>query len=105
MPARKRLKIATFNVNGVLTRLPHLLTWLAREQPDIVALQELKATQEAFPEAAIREAGYGCIWQGQRSWNGSHCLRAARTRSKAAAGCPATRKTTRAAIWKRPRMA
>jgi exodeoxyribonuclease-3 len=70
MPTRKRLKIVTFNVNGVLTRLPHLLAWLAREQPDIVALQELKATQEAFPEAAIRDAGYGCIWQGQRSWNG-----------------------------------
>lgn len=70
MPARKRLKIATFNVNGVLTRLPHLLAWLEREQPDIVALQELKAIQEAFPEAAIRDAGYGCIWQGQRAWNG-----------------------------------
>ncbi|MEA5123865.1 exodeoxyribonuclease III [Xanthomonas floridensis] len=63
-------KIATFNVNGIASRLPHLLQWLEREQPDIVGLQELKATQEAFPEQAIRDAGYGVIWQGQRSWNG-----------------------------------
>ncbi|WP_115562005.1 exodeoxyribonuclease III [Xanthomonas arboricola] len=63
-------KIATFNVNGIASRLPHLLEWLTREQPDIVGLQELKATQEAFPEQAVRDAGYGVIWQGQRAWNG-----------------------------------
>ncbi|APO97196.1 exodeoxyribonuclease III [Xanthomonas vesicatoria] len=63
-------KIATYNVNGIGSRLPHLLEWLTREQPDIVGLQELKATQEAFPEQAIRDAGYGVIWQGQRAWNG-----------------------------------
>ncbi|MCC8443479.1 exodeoxyribonuclease III [Xanthomonas cannabis] len=63
-------KIATFNVNGIASRLPHLLEWLTREQPDIVGLQELKAVQEAFPEQAIRDAGYGVIWQGQRAWNG-----------------------------------
>ncbi|APP80772.1 exodeoxyribonuclease III [Xanthomonas hortorum] len=63
-------KIATFNVNGIHSRLPHLLEWLQREQPDIVGLQELKATQEAFPEQAIRDAGYGVIWQGEKSWNG-----------------------------------
>ncbi|MFO3703841.1 exodeoxyribonuclease III [Xanthomonas codiaei] len=63
-------KIATFNVNGIASRLPHLLQWLEREQPDIVGLQELKAAQEVFPERAIRDAGYGVIWQGQRSWNG-----------------------------------
>lgn len=70
MARRKRLRIATFNVNGIQSRLPHLLTWLERETPDIVALQELKASQDAFPEAAIRDAGYGCLWQGQRAWNG-----------------------------------
>ncbi|PPT78742.1 exodeoxyribonuclease III [Xanthomonas arboricola pv. populi] len=63
-------KIATFNVNGINSRLPHLLEWLQREQPDIVGLQELKATQDAFPEQAIRDAGYGVIWQGEKSWNG-----------------------------------
>lgn len=64
------LKLATFNVNGIGTRLPHLLGWLEKEQPDIVALQELKAMDQAFPVADIEAAGYGAIWHGQRSWNG-----------------------------------
>jgi exodeoxyribonuclease-3 len=64
------LKIATFNVNGVNGRLPVLLRWLVETKPDVVCLQELKAPQEKFPEAAIREAGYGAIWHGQKSWNG-----------------------------------
>ena len=67
MPA---MKIVTYNVNGISARLPNLLRWLARSQPDVVCLQELKAPQEKFPEAAIREAGYGVIWHGQKSWNG-----------------------------------
>ena len=64
------MKIATFNVNGINGRLPVLLRWLADAQPDVVCLQELKAASERFPEAAIREAGYGAIWHGQKSWNG-----------------------------------
>jgi exodeoxyribonuclease III len=64
------MKIATFNVNGVNGRLPVLLRWLAASKPDVACLQELKAPQEKFPEAAIREAGYGAIWHGQKSWNG-----------------------------------
>jgi exodeoxyribonuclease-3 len=63
-------KIATFNVNGINARLPLLLDWLAGAQPDIVCLQELKAPQERFPEAALQAAGYGAIWHGQKSWNG-----------------------------------
>jgi exodeoxyribonuclease-3 len=47
-----------------------LLRWLEHTRPDAVCLQELKASQEKFPEAAIRGAGYGAIWQGQKSWNG-----------------------------------
>src|SRR3954464_1801785 len=65
-----RMKIATFNVNGINGRLPVLLRWLAEARPDAVCLQELKAPQEKFPEAAIRKAGYGAIWHGQKSWNG-----------------------------------
>jgi exodeoxyribonuclease III len=65
-----RMKIATFNVNGVNGRLPVLLQWLAEAQPDIVCLQELKAPQEKFPAPALRQAGYGAIWHGQKSWNG-----------------------------------
>ncbi len=64
------LRLATFNINGVRTRLPLLLEWLRREAPDIVCLQELKAPDEAFPAADLRAAGYGCLWQGQPSWNG-----------------------------------
>lgn len=64
------MKIATYNVNGINGRLSVLLRWLKIASPDIVCLQELKAPQEKFPEAAIRAAGYGAIWQGQKSWNG-----------------------------------
>ena len=70
MASGKTLKIATYNVNGIATRLPRLLEWLAEAQPDVVALQELKATDEAFPAEALEQAGYGAVWQGQRSWNG-----------------------------------
>src|SRR4051794_38931502 len=63
-------KIATFNVNGINGRLPVLLRWLAATEPDIVCLQELKAPDEKFPEAAIGKAGYGATWHGQKSWNG-----------------------------------
>lgn len=62
--------IATFNINGIKSRLPNLLQWLAKESPDIVCLQELKAPDIGFPIDAIRAAGYGAIWHGQRSWNG-----------------------------------
>ncbi|WP_429300297.1 exodeoxyribonuclease III [Paraburkholderia sp. GAS199] len=65
-----RLRIATFNINGIRSRLPALLQWLEREAPDVVCLQELKAVDSAFPEDALREAGYGAIWQGQSAWNG-----------------------------------
>ena len=64
------MKIATFNVNGISARLSALLRWLAESKPDVACLQELKAPQERFPEAAIREAGYGVIWHDQKSWNG-----------------------------------
>lgn len=64
------MKIATYNVNGINGRLPVLLRWLGETQPDVVCLQELKAPQDRFPEQAIEDAGYGAIWQGQKSWNG-----------------------------------
>jgi exodeoxyribonuclease-3 len=64
------MKIATFNVNGISSRVPRLLEWLERESPEIACLQELKAPDEAFPILDIRAAGYGAVWHGQRSWNG-----------------------------------
>ncbi|HEX5795376.1 MAG TPA: exodeoxyribonuclease III [Geminicoccaceae bacterium] len=64
------MRIATFNVNDVKRRLPNLLRWLQETEPDVVCLQELKTTDAGFPQAAIRDAGYGAVWRGQRSWNG-----------------------------------
>jgi exodeoxyribonuclease-3 len=57
-------------VNGIGARLDALLRWLREAQPDVACLQELKAPTERFPVDAIRAAGYGAIWHGQKSWNG-----------------------------------
>jgi len=64
------MKIATFNVNGITARLPRLLEWLAESAPDIACLQELKTSDETFPEAALRDAGYSAVWHGQKGFNG-----------------------------------
>jgi exodeoxyribonuclease-3 len=64
------MRIVTYTVNGIGARLPNLLRWLSETAPDVVCLQELKAPQEKFPDGAIRDAGYGVIWHGQKSWNG-----------------------------------
>jgi bifunctional non-homologous end joining protein LigD len=64
------VKVATWNVNNVRKRLPQLLAWLDRTQPDVVALQELKTETAAFPRAEIEAAGYACVVAGQRTWNG-----------------------------------
>ena len=64
------MKIATLNVNDVKKRLANLLDWLRQARPDVACLQELKATDTEFPIAAIKKAGYGAVWRGQKSWNG-----------------------------------
>src|ERR1044071_7329518 len=64
------MKIATYNVNGISSRLPVFLRWLSETGPDVVCMQELKAPQENFPLQAIQDAGYHAIWHGQKSWNG-----------------------------------
>ena len=64
------MRIATFNINGVVKRLGNLLDWLAEAKPDVVCLQELKAAEPDFPAAALEAAGYGAVWRGQRTWNG-----------------------------------
>ncbi len=65
-----RLKIASYNINGITSRLEVLLRWLGEFQPDIACLQELKTIDERFPVEAIERAGYAAIWHGQKSWNG-----------------------------------
>ena len=64
------MKIATFNVNGIKARLPRLIEWLDEQKPDIAVLQEIKSSDETFPESDIRDAGYGAIWHGQKGFNG-----------------------------------
>jgi exodeoxyribonuclease-3 len=64
------LKIATFNINNINKRLYNLVAWLAKAQPDVVCLQELKVEQQAFPAADLRDLGYRAVWLGERSWNG-----------------------------------
>jgi len=64
------VKIATFNINNVNTRLDNLVGWLAETEPDVVCLQELKAAQDAFPDELLLQLGYHAVWTGERSWNG-----------------------------------
>ena len=64
------MKIATWNVNSLNVRLPHVLEWLAAQQPDVLVLQEIKQVTEAFPAEALAEAGYQSIANGQKTYNG-----------------------------------
>ena len=64
------MRIGTYNVNGINGRVANLLAWLRDTAPDIACLQELKASDEKFPAAPIRDAGYGAVWHGQKAWNG-----------------------------------
>lgn len=64
------MRIATFNINGVNTRLPSLLAWLEATRPDVVCLQELKAADDQFPAAAIEATGYSAVRVGETRWNG-----------------------------------
>ena len=64
------MKIATWNVNSLKVRLPHVLDWLASNQPDVLCLQETKLQDEHFPIAEIAAAGYQTLYTGQRTYNG-----------------------------------
>ena len=64
------MKIATWNVNSLKTRLQHVLDWLATTEPDVLVLQEIKQVTEAFPADTFSEAGYHGIASGQKAYNG-----------------------------------
>lgn len=64
------MKIASWNVNSLNVRLPHLEQWMADAQPDIVALQETKLPDERFPREAIEALGYQVAFSGQKTYNG-----------------------------------
>lgn len=64
------MKLAAWNVNSLKIRLPHLLEWLATEQPDVVCLQETKLEDHGFPRQEIEAAGYETACSGQKTYNG-----------------------------------
>lgn len=64
------MKIATWNVNSLKVRLPHVLDWMKSADPDVLVLQEIKQVTEAFPTEAFAEAGYASIASGQKTYNG-----------------------------------
>lgn len=64
------MKLATWNVNSLKVRLPHLLRWLADNPVDVLCLQETKLTDDKFPTAEINEAGYQVVFSGQKTYNG-----------------------------------
>ena len=64
------MQFSTFNINGINSRIDNLLEYLARDRPDVVCLQELKATDAQFPGKVLQDAGYHALWAGQRLWNG-----------------------------------
>jgi exodeoxyribonuclease-3 len=64
------VKIATWNVNSLKVRLPHVLEWLSAHSPDVLVLQEIKQVTEVFPTEALAEIGYQSIASGQKTYNG-----------------------------------
>ncbi len=64
------MKLATWNVNSIIVRLPQLLEWLATARPDVLCLQELKCEEPKFPRAELEAAGYACTVSGQKTYNG-----------------------------------
>ena len=64
------MKIASWNVNSLNVRLPHLEQWLRGFAPDIVGLQETKLEDHRFPDAALAELGYRSVFSGQKTYNG-----------------------------------
>jgi exodeoxyribonuclease III len=64
------MRIATWNVNSVRQRIEHLVTWLKECSPDVVCLQEIKCTDDAFPRLEIEALGYNVVTHGQKTFNG-----------------------------------
>jgi exodeoxyribonuclease-3 len=64
------MRIATWNVNSVRSRLPRVLEFLERSKPDVVCMQEIKCTEEQFPYEPLQDAGYQCAVFGQKTYNG-----------------------------------
>ena len=81
------MKIASWNINSLRKRQERLLDWLAKEQHDVVCLQETKCSDDQFPELALSAAGYRCVFHGQKSYNGVAILSRHELRDREAALC------------------
>lgn len=81
------MKLATWNINSLNVRLPHLLDWLAKQEPDALCIQETKLEDSKFPSEALREAGYHAVFVGQKTYNGVAILSRKKV-SEVAAGIP-----------------
>lgn len=64
------MKVATWNINGIVRRLPLLLSWLDEESPNVLCLQELKCTKASFPAEELERVGYSAVWECEGRWNG-----------------------------------
>src|SRR5438105_5918402 len=64
------MKIATWNVNGIRARQQQVQEWIARERPDVVCLQEIKASSDQVPAALCEMEGYWCYWHGAKGYSG-----------------------------------
>ncbi|HEX3142747.1 MAG TPA: endonuclease/exonuclease/phosphatase family protein, partial [Pyrinomonadaceae bacterium] len=64
------MKIATWNVNSIIARLPLVIRWLEKEKPDVLCMQETKCSDDKFPVLDFKSAGYDCLLFGQQSYNG-----------------------------------
>lgn len=65
-----KMKIATWNVNSIRVRLPHVINWLSSRKPDVLALQEIKLEDDIFPREAFEKLGYHIVSSGQKTYNG-----------------------------------
>ena len=85
------MKIASWNVNSLNVRLPHLQQWLRAAQPDVVALQETKLEDAKFPDDALAALGYRSVFAGQKTYNGVAIV----SREKASDARPSVQKIVR----------
>ena len=73
------MKIATWNVNGIRARQAQVQEWIERDRPDVVCLQEIKATSDQVPTALCEMEGYWCYWHGGKGYSGVACTSARRS--------------------------
>ena len=91
------MKIATWNVNGIRARQAQVQEWIERERPDVVCLQEIKATSDQVPAALCEMEGYWCYWHGGKGYSGVGAARQQDVRARAARVSPIPPSTTRTA--------